>query len=207
MEEMISKKDLLQVMGISYGQLYRWKRKKLIPEEWFVKKSSYTGQETYFPKDKILERVKKILELKEDISLDDLADKLSSIPKNERFTWEDIVKRNIVTNYTINLCKDINIKEPIDFYGLFIFYITDKFLVEGKINLQEGIDFMKLMTKIQLNLQNKSYRFILLRKMGVSFWLTKEDGTEIIVSDDVQNVVNETSNKYMEELKLKLSIL
>ena len=51
----ISKKDLLKTTGISYGQLYRWKREGLIPEEWFVKRSSPTGQETYFPPpDKII---------------------------------------------------------------------------------------------------------------------------------------------------------
>ncbi|MCL2486473.1 MAG: YhbD family protein, partial [Oscillospiraceae bacterium] len=34
-EGLISKKDLLEFTGISYGQLYRWKREGLIPEEWF----------------------------------------------------------------------------------------------------------------------------------------------------------------------------
>ena len=63
-EELISKKDLLELMNISYGQLYRWKRKKLIPEEWFIKKSVVTGQETFFPKDRIIERINKIIELK-----------------------------------------------------------------------------------------------------------------------------------------------
>ena len=36
LEELISKKELLELMEISYGQLYRWKRKNLIPEEWFI---------------------------------------------------------------------------------------------------------------------------------------------------------------------------
>lgn len=47
-EKLISKKELLRLTGISYGQLYRWKRKNLIPEEWFIRKSTYTGQETFF---------------------------------------------------------------------------------------------------------------------------------------------------------------
>ncbi len=62
-EELISKKEILDITGISYGQLYRWKRKELIPEEWFIKKSSYTGQETFFPKEKILDRINKIIDL------------------------------------------------------------------------------------------------------------------------------------------------
>ena len=32
-EELISKKDLLVLMNISYGQLYRWKRKNLIANQ------------------------------------------------------------------------------------------------------------------------------------------------------------------------------
>ena len=68
----ISKKDLLAETGISYGQLYRWKRDGLIPEEWFIKRSSYTGQETFFPRERALERVAKILEMKDAQSLEDI---------------------------------------------------------------------------------------------------------------------------------------
>lgn len=76
-ENLISKKLLLEKYSISYGALYRWKRKGLIPEEWFIKKSTSTGQETFFPKDLIFERVELILSNKEDILLDDLAEKIS----------------------------------------------------------------------------------------------------------------------------------
>ena len=68
----ISKKDLLKETGISYGQLYRWKREGLIPEEWFVKRASFTGQETFFPRERVLERVRVILGMKEDKSLEDI---------------------------------------------------------------------------------------------------------------------------------------
>ena len=59
-QELISKKDLLELYEISYGALYRWKRKGLIPEDWFIKKSTVTGQETFFPKALICERVELI---------------------------------------------------------------------------------------------------------------------------------------------------
>lgn len=71
--ELISKKDLLALTGISYGQLYRWKRERLIPEEWFIKQSSYTGQETFFPREQILSRVRTILDAKGQYSLEELA--------------------------------------------------------------------------------------------------------------------------------------
>ncbi len=37
------------------------------------KKSAFTGQETFFPRDKILERIELILSMKEETSLDDIA--------------------------------------------------------------------------------------------------------------------------------------
>ena len=72
-EELISKKELLERYGISYGALYRWKRKGLIPEEWFLKKATVTGQETFFPKELICERVELIQNQKDDFSLDELS--------------------------------------------------------------------------------------------------------------------------------------
>ncbi len=74
---LISKKDLLAITGISYGQLYRWKRERLIPEEWFIKQSAYTGQETFFPREQILSRINSILDLKDLYSLEELAKLLS----------------------------------------------------------------------------------------------------------------------------------
>jgi DNA-binding transcriptional MerR regulator len=72
----ISKKDLLKETNISYGQLYRWKREGLLPEEWFDKRSAPTGQETYFPRELVLTRIATIKELKNDKSLDEIAEVL-----------------------------------------------------------------------------------------------------------------------------------
>ncbi len=72
-EDLISKKELLERYGISYGALYRWKRKGLIPEDWFLKKATVTGQETFFPKELICERVELIQSQKDDFSLDELS--------------------------------------------------------------------------------------------------------------------------------------
>lgn len=70
--ELISKKELLELYGISYGALYRWKRKGLIPEDWFIKKSTVTGQETFFPRALVCERIKLIIDQKDEKSLDEL---------------------------------------------------------------------------------------------------------------------------------------
>lgn len=75
-QKLLSKKELLQRYGISYGALYRWKRKGLIPEDWFIKKSTVTGQETFFPEALICQRVELILNQKDEYSLDDLSKQL-----------------------------------------------------------------------------------------------------------------------------------
>lgn len=81
-QELISKKDLLAKYGISYGALYRWKRMGLIPEDWFLKKAAVTGQETFFPKGLICERVELILG-KKDVSLEKLAAELNGKERAE----------------------------------------------------------------------------------------------------------------------------
>ncbi|MBR5667758.1 MAG: DUF4004 family protein [Lachnospiraceae bacterium] len=83
-EKLISKKDLLARYGISYGSLYRWKRKGLIPDEWFIRKATVTGQETFFPEELICERMERILSTKEDTLLDELARTLSGEEQGNR---------------------------------------------------------------------------------------------------------------------------
>jgi DNA-binding transcriptional MerR regulator len=73
----ISKQDALRETGVSYGQFYRWKRMGLIPEAWFRRRSTFTGHETFLPREKLLERIGRIQELKDRYSLEDIAEMLS----------------------------------------------------------------------------------------------------------------------------------
>lgn len=91
MEDLISKKELLQKYGISYGTLYRWKRIGLIPEDWLVKKSTFTGQETFFNRELICTRIEEILS-KKDVS------PLTEIQKELGKKTEELPKLRIVTN-------------------------------------------------------------------------------------------------------------
>lgn len=81
-EQLISKREVLQRYGISYGALYRWKRLGLIPEEWFLRRSTPSGQETFFHTGQICPRVELILSRPESVSLEDLARELTQ-PKEE----------------------------------------------------------------------------------------------------------------------------
>ena len=71
----VSKKELLEMFGISYGALYRWKRMGLIPEDWFIRRSAATGQETWFRREQIIPRIQQILD--RGVSLEDLSRELN----------------------------------------------------------------------------------------------------------------------------------
>jgi len=88
----ISKKELLSMTGISYGQLYRWKREGLIPEEWFMKQPSFTGQETFLPREPVLRRIRFILEKKDDYSLEEIREMLKTTPDKKELTWDGLIE-------------------------------------------------------------------------------------------------------------------
>jgi len=97
-ENLISKKDVLERTGISYGQFYRWKRKGLIPESWFIRKSTFTGQETFLPRTKVIERIEKIQSLKDEHSLDELAQVLAPEVGVRDFSEQEVAQMGWISS-------------------------------------------------------------------------------------------------------------
>lgn len=106
-EELISKKELLEAMNISYGQFYRWKRKGLIPDKWLIHKSTRTGQESFLPADRILSRIEKIKELKEDNTLKEIADLLSPELVEKKFRKPGLVELEWVSSKLLDAYEEI----------------------------------------------------------------------------------------------------
>lgn len=127
MENVISKKELLKETGISYGQLYRWKRENLIPEEWFIRKSSYTGQETYFPRDKIIERIKTIQQMKKRYPLEDLARMLSPELAGITFPVNRVISREVMDPETADIFRPKMNKEFCSFWELCVIFTMGLF--------------------------------------------------------------------------------
>ena len=100
--EYITKKELLEEMNISYGQLYRWKRMGLIPESWFIKRPSSTGQETILPRKKIKARIKDIQQRMEKQSLDSLAAKYAFSPDRDVISLEKMYKSPYLSAEYVN---------------------------------------------------------------------------------------------------------
>lgn len=111
-EELMTKKELLDMFGISYGALYRWKRKNLIPDSWFIHKSTTTGQETFLPREKVIERVETIMKLKDTMSLDEIAESFMPGKSENILERDEIIVRRIADAEQLSRFAELCGKDP-----------------------------------------------------------------------------------------------
>lgn len=206
---MISKKELLDLTGISYGQLYRWKRKQLIPEEWFIRKSTFTGQETFFPKMLVLARVHNILNMKDDLSLDELASRLSDSGgfSDIRLTEKAIAERNIVTDLTLSSYgPDVQGDDGMyTFDTLLHLYVADTLLANGDMNLDEGRLLLRTLDRHAEDLKGRPYELYFVRKMGVALFMLAPSPAELYFDEGVRLIAKVALGDLIEQLKGRLS--
>lgn len=189
MEELISKKELLEQTGISYGQLYRWKRKNIIPEEWFIKKSASTGQETFFPREKILDRIEMIVNMKDEASLDDLAKMFSVEFEHANLDLDRLIRKSVITEQVINIYKDITGSKKIDTIEqvVGIKVLKDK-LTAGELTLPECQELIRFIHTHFEVLTGESNRIYVLRAMGVPFVMGVKSEQDIVFNDNYKIV-------------------
>lgn len=207
--ELISKKDLLLATGISYGQLYRWKRKGLIPEEWFVRKATFTGQETFFPRDQILARIEKIQSLKdEDASLDSIAEAVSPALPASRVADEDVVTMGIVSKRALELYREVHppgsAEESLGFGELLTAYVLDRLLQTGDVSLEEGRMLARGLEETYSACEGKACDLVFVRKMGVATCLLVTSSAEITFESGAKVVARLALSTCIEELKTRL---
>lgn len=200
LEELISKKELLELTGISYGQLYRWKRKDIIPEEWFIKKSVSTGQETFFPREKIIDRVNKILELKDEVSLDDLAYKFSNSIKDIKITRKYLTN-NISEEIISRFEEIIEVKDIYEENNIFALFIYKRLINLGSLSLPEIKEITLLANKDYKDLDNKEYELVIKRKFGVLYYYLIVDKVNIFEDNQAIEVDRINISKLIEEIK------
>jgi DNA-binding transcriptional MerR regulator len=204
-EDLISKKELLDLTGISYGQLYRWKRKNLIPEDWFIRKSTFTGQETFFPREKILDRIEKIKHMKDDLSLDELANMFSPHLMDTALNQEELLSRNIVSNVSIqHFIKQRGNPGVFTFDQILFMYLLDQLLKKGEISLEEGKLLLQVLGDHFSTFQGRECELIFIRKMGIPLFLLVSIPNELYFDLDTRVITRLPLSTCIEELKVKL---
>ena len=199
MQTLISKKELLQLTKISYGQLYRWKRMNIIPEDWFIKKSTITGQETFFEKDKMLERIEFILSKKDELSLEEIAERLNkkavtySMPTASNKKISEKAKEVFHSFYEV----DTNITSR----EIFIMAIIEQYLLPSFITIEElkiVIDVVSKVTDAELGKQGE---VVICRKFGVPFVAYIGEASHFYIEDSANIVVSVNFCEEVEKMK------
>lgn len=200
-EELISKKELLNETKISYGQLYRWKRKNIIPEEWFIKKSVSTGQETFFPKEKILERINTILELKDDITLDELADRFTSKTVINNIQRSYLINKEIVSESILNRFEEfIDTSETYESNNLFSLLIYNELIKSGLMSNEEIKNIAIEASKDYSKIIQSDYTLIIKRKLGVCFHYVTKEKEELLNDQEAKIIYTIDLSKIMKIL-------
>ena len=194
----ISKKDLLKTTGISSGQLYRWNREGLIPEEWFVKRSSPTGQETYFPQEKILKRIHAIQQLKDSYSLEELARILTPEVSNRLFCEEDLEHFDELDIDVAADFMDAMSKDSFVFLEVLVMIALSQAMVDSAITEEERTHAVSFLSKRMSELHSADYVLELLQAQGHLYVLLKKEGSEVYLDDGLVAIrfihLNELSN-------------
>jgi DNA-binding transcriptional MerR regulator len=204
-EKLISKKELLELTGISYGQLYRWKRKNLLPEEWFIHKSAFTGQETFFPKQQILARIDKIMHMKDGLSLDELANMFSAVHTEHAINKMELIERNIVSKNSIDYAdQHMGVLTIYSFEQTLCLYLLDHCLQTGEMNLDEGKYLLQTLAENYKKFEGKPCDLVFIRKMGISAFMLVSSGSELYFEGGVKIILRVNVAKSIEELKLRI---
>lgn len=199
----ISKKDLLKTTGISYGQLYRWKREGLIPEEWFVKRSSPTGQETYFPQEKILKRIHAIQQLKDSYSLEELARILTPEVSNRLFCEEDLEHFDELDIDMAADFMDAMSKDSFVFLEVLVMIALSQAMVDSAITEEERTHAVSFLSKRMSELHSADYVLELLQAQGHLYILLKKEGSEVYLDDGLVAIRSIHLNELSNAIKLK----
>ena len=205
--ELISKKELLVAAGISYGQLYRWKRKGLIPEDWFQRKSTFTGQETFFPREKVLARIEKIKSMKdEDASLDEIADAVAPNLGEISMTIAEIRERGLVSPEAAELFAEgvCDCDQPLVFGEVVSLAALDTLLRTGDVSLDEGRVVLDALQENYPLFEGRSADLLFVRRMGLSTALLVSSGAEVKFDRAARVIARVSLSESAEALRAKI---
>ena len=203
-ESLISKKELLQLTNISYGQLYRWKRKNLIPEEWFIKKSVSTGQETFFPRKEILELIERILELKDTVSLDELSEIFSPHVAEPTFDSSELINKKIVSQQAMQLYQSMTGASAnlSDLKEVLMLKILQDYVASGVITFDEGKMIQAFLNQHFMKLTQEKSSLFLMRHLGLPFVIGAIDKEMLLIDEQDRIVLEIAVAKELSQIKL-----
>lgn len=164
------------------------------------------GTGDLFPKQKILQRIDRIINMKDGLSLDELADVFSPSSGEVSITPGELIQRNIVTNMTLDLFEqELGKQDVLTFADILSVYVLEKLLKSGEITRDEGKMLLSLMRDHYAKVASRPCELALVRKMGVPLLLLIETTEHVYVDRDARWVFRLPLRGCIEELKLKIN--
>lgn len=200
---LISKKDLLAITGISYGQLYRWKRERLIPEEWFIKQSSYTGQETFFPREQILSRIQSIQELKDKYSIEEMAKMLSPEVAPRRFQLEELKDFEEISDTLIPCFINSFEKEEFDYMEVLFMIVISGLYQEEKVPFDQVKELVSGIKDVLREVKSTGMVFALVQLDTRLYGMLYQDQRKILLDERFQIQKEVRMDEISNQIKLK----
>lgn len=202
--DLISKKELLALTGISYGQLYRWKRERLIPEEWFIKRPAYTGQETFFPREQILSRIQTILGAKDKYSLEQLADLLSPETSPGFRSAEGLKTIEELDPGLVPVICSLYGKIDYEFFDVVLFAGVSKAARELSLSLEDSTDLLIKTASAAIPLQKLTdLTLVIFKAEGKRHALLLKNGAPFALDSDLEILGRWDLNALAGQIKLK----
>lgn len=145
--------------------------------------------------------------MKEGLSLDDLAQQLSTKALELNMDKALIVSQNIVTQNIITLYEGIyGEKKNFSFEELLHMRMVEKYLLLGEISFEEAKDLIITLQENYKSFKDTDYEILLIRKFGVALTLIAAVPSEIYTGQGGKLVLKATASVFAEELKLKIEL-
>ena len=204
-EEFISKRELLRAARISYGTLYRWKRMNLIPEEWFIHKATKTGQATFFPREKVLNRIGRIQELKGDLSSVQLQEIFSPNVSSFLIPVDDFMALSLVGKLAMSAFQSVfPDRKNLRFNDIFSIYVVDHLMRLSGIYLEDAKKVIRMLEASLKTQRTKEFKLIMMRKMGIPFTILVKEKDDLLLEDEVEIIACADLAEFEEALKEQL---
>jgi DNA-binding transcriptional MerR regulator len=202
-KELITKKELLIETGISYGQLYRWKREGVIPDEWFIKRSSFTGQETYFKRQQILERIEIVKELRSKYSLEDLSKILSPDISEKIFLIDELKKIDEISSSILDNIKEVYGKRDFSMKEIVVFICISKLQRECALDTKQTSNILSDIKSCIADINNLDFKMIIVKLSDRLGTILYSYDKEIVISSELSILASYNLKEISEAIILK----
>lgn len=143
--------------------------------------------------------------MKEDASLDELADILSPNPTDIHSEKDKLINEKIISRAAMDIFTEtFGETDSFDFERILFVYILDKMLLSGEINSEEGKILLKTLDDHYASFKGKNCDLIFIRKLGVSTCFMVAAPNQIKFDSGTKVITQLSVPACIEELKTKL---